>query len=686
MALVLANRVQETTTTTGTGTVTLAGAVSGFQSFAAIGNANTTYYTITSGTAWEVGIGTYTLSGTTLARTTILSSSAAGAAITLAGTSNVFATYPAEKSVNLDASGIATFTASPQTDAANGFALYTADPASYNISRSGTTVSVKSGGDIRLNAGGVLLTASLANGVQVTGVLGATTSLTTPLIIGGTAVSSTLTLQSTSGAGTSDAILFKTASQTERMRITTAGDVGIGTSTPNSRLHVSYTNDSATAFTGFVLSSLASTTGRYLPSIIWAYGSSGTPTFASIDVLRGSGTGGIMVFNSADTAGTNTERMRITTAGDVGIGNTPSGTFKLEVTGAVSASTSLTTPLHSGGTAAASTLTLQSTSGAGTTDFIAFKTASQTERMRITTAGNVGIGSTAATAGRLTITSATDPSVTPAGVAVVMTATVGGTAAEQYGVNVTGTGYSTATAVIGVRASVGHVFNNTVYAVYGDASGQINSVTKSYGVYGRAANTSDTTSNLTAGQLPVGVYGEVYDSFGTLNNSDTAAGYFNNKATLGAASYGIYVNTVAGPTAIFPVRVNHASVELFRITSTGQTLVVATAGGLGYGTGSGGAVTQATSRTTGVTLNKANGAITLVSAAGSVTYQSFTVTNSTVAATDTVIVSQKSGTDLNMIFVTAVAAGSFRISFATTGGTTTEQPVFNFAVIKAVAA
>lgn len=107
MALVLANRVQETTTTTGTGTVTLAGAVAGFQSFAVIGNGNTTYYTITSGNNWEVGIGTYTSSGTTLARTTILSSSAGGAAITLAGTSTVFVTYPSEDSVYQDGSVIA---------------------------------------------------------------------------------------------------------------------------------------------------------------------------------------------------------------------------------------------------------------------------------------------------------------------------------------------------------------------------------------------------------------------------------------------------------------------------------------------------------------------------------------------------------------------------------------------------
>jgi hypothetical protein len=104
---------------------------------------------------------------------------------------------------------------------------------------------------------------------------------------------------------------------------------------------------------------------------------------------------------------------------------------------------------------------------------------------------------------------------------------------------------------------------------------------------------------------------------------------------------------------------------------------------MGYGTGAGGAVTQVTSRSTGVTLNKPSGAITLVSAAGSTTPTTFTVTNSQVAATDVIILSQKSGTDLYHLLVTAVAAGSFNITAFTTGGTTTEQPVINFAVKKA---
>jgi hypothetical protein len=100
MALVLADRVKETTTTAGTGTVTLLGAATGFQSFAVVGDGNTTFYTIASqtGNEWEVGVGTYATSGTTLARTTVLSNSSATQPSALnfsAGTKDVFVTYPA---------------------------------------------------------------------------------------------------------------------------------------------------------------------------------------------------------------------------------------------------------------------------------------------------------------------------------------------------------------------------------------------------------------------------------------------------------------------------------------------------------------------------------------------------------------------------------------------------------------
>lgn len=100
MPLVLKDRVKETTTTTGTGTITLAGAVSGYQSFSVIGNANTTYYTIVDAStgSWEVGIGTYTSAGTTLSRDTVLESSNSGSLVNFgAGTKEVFVTYPAER-------------------------------------------------------------------------------------------------------------------------------------------------------------------------------------------------------------------------------------------------------------------------------------------------------------------------------------------------------------------------------------------------------------------------------------------------------------------------------------------------------------------------------------------------------------------------------------------------------------
>jgi hypothetical protein len=102
MAFVLADRVKETTTTTGTGAVTLLGASTGYQSFSAVGNANSTYYTIAGQTSseWEVGIGTYTSSGTTLSRDTVLASSNSGSLVTFsAGTKDVFVTYPSERSV-----------------------------------------------------------------------------------------------------------------------------------------------------------------------------------------------------------------------------------------------------------------------------------------------------------------------------------------------------------------------------------------------------------------------------------------------------------------------------------------------------------------------------------------------------------------------------------------------------------
>ena len=150
MAFVLADRVKETTTTAGTGTVTLLGASTGYQSFSAIGNGNTTYYTIAgqTGSEWEVGIGTYTSSGTTLARTTVIASSNSGSLVNFsAGTKDVFVTYPAEYTANAIGGGIGAVQLNASTMTVSGTIAtgqngLTVGPLTIN---SGVTLTVASG-------------------------------------------------------------------------------------------------------------------------------------------------------------------------------------------------------------------------------------------------------------------------------------------------------------------------------------------------------------------------------------------------------------------------------------------------------------------------------------------------------------------------------------------------------------
>jgi len=127
MALVLKDRVREQSTTTSTGSFTLTGAVTGFQSFSsAIGNGNTTYYTISDNTNWEVGIGT--VSAGALSRDTVLASSNSGSLVNFpAGTKDVFVSYSASKSVHQDSTNTAY---APQFAASNGLSTYNATIAS----------------------------------------------------------------------------------------------------------------------------------------------------------------------------------------------------------------------------------------------------------------------------------------------------------------------------------------------------------------------------------------------------------------------------------------------------------------------------------------------------------------------------------------------------------------------------
>ena len=279
------------------------------------------------------------------------------------------------------------------------------------------------------------------------------------------------------------------------------------------------------------------------------------------------------------------------------------------------------------------------------------------------TAANTGAFTTLSASGQLSLTKATDYNLYASGAganymagALGLGATPGGDTGLKLAKNITG-----ATTAFGCRG---------IQAIQSDVT------TTSHQFI---SNPSTAAAAFTLGNL--NHYSVFQGSIGSGSAVTTQRGFFANSSITGATNnYGFYGDIAAG-IGRYNLYMNGTADNQFN----GNVLIFGV-GGLGYTTGSGGAVTQITSRTTGVTLNKTNGAITLVSAAGLATYQSFTVTNSTVAATDTIIINQKSGTDIYEVFITAVAAGSFRVTFATTGGVTVEQPVFNFAVIKAVAA
>jgi hypothetical protein len=170
MALTISDRIKETTTTTGTGTYTLGGAVLGFETFTVnLSNSDTTYYCCTDNTDFEVGLGTFTSSGTTLARTTILASSNSNNAVNWSsGTRTIFCTIPAVKSVILDASGNATLGADltvtgDLTVAGDDITMGTntsghvlvADGTNYNPVAISGDVTIASNGAVTIAAGAV---------------------------------------------------------------------------------------------------------------------------------------------------------------------------------------------------------------------------------------------------------------------------------------------------------------------------------------------------------------------------------------------------------------------------------------------------------------------------------------------------------------------------------------------------
>jgi len=272
----------------------------------------------------------------------------------------------------------------------------------------------------------------------------------------------------------------------------------------------------------------------------------------------------------------------------------------------------------------------------------------------------------------------------------------GSTLSAATGVKVTGAAAAGGVAVAAISSGINENLKidakgSGTVTINGTATGAI-TLGAATGVTGALTGTSTSASALTVGAN--GATNPVLKI-----NANTALVATGVEVVGAAAAAGVAVKAISsGIDENLTIDAKGAGTVTINGTATGGiTLNTATTAanslksshataGLGYGTGAGGTVSQATSRTTGVTINKVSGTITLTSAAGSTTPATFTVTNSAVAATDVIVLSQKSGTDLYHLLVTAVGAGSFNITAFTTGGTTIETPEINFAVIKAVAA
>ena len=309
MALVLADRVQQTATANTTVSFTLSGSVSGFQSFSVIGNTNTTYYAATDASgSWEVGIGTYSTTGPTLTRTTILSSSNAGSAVTFVGTVNVFVTYPSSKSVEYEQTGGVIITDNSSNNALRitqtgaGNALVVEDSANpdttpFVINSAGDVISGYTATIATQNYGGSPVTPKL----QLQGASQDTTSISS--FNWGTSTGSPANL-----------ILNKSIGGT----IGTRGGLSVyGTDIGS----ITFNSDDGTNF---------------VPS---------ASILAEFDTVSqtGSGMPGRLVFSTTDPFGiTPTERMRISSSGEVTIGGT---TPFLDSSGALVVGQTNTTPI-----------------------------------------------------------------------------------------------------------------------------------------------------------------------------------------------------------------------------------------------------------------------------------------------------------------------------------------------------
>jgi hypothetical protein len=393
MALVLADRVRDTTTTTGTGTVTLSGtAPTGYQNFSVIGNANTTYYTINAGSQWEVGIGTYSSTGPTLARTTVLESSNANALVNFSvGTKDVFVTYPSDRAVTTD--GVETLTNKTINGSNNtitNVSLTTAVTGTLPATNGGTGQSSYAVGDILFASTTTALSkladvatgnALISGGVGVApsyGKIGLTTHITGTLAVGngGTGAVTLTTRGVLIGNGT-NAVSATAAG--------TTGQVLVG----NTGADPSWATLTSTAVTSFSAGTTGLTPSTATQGAITlagtlgvANGGTGTATAFTAGSVVFAGASGVYSQNNGQFFWDNTNNR-------LGIGTTSPGK-KLTVAASTD-QLSLTTGTNELIARASSSEAALYTFQAIPLNFYT----NNAERMRIDSSGNVGVGTTA---------------------------------------------------------------------------------------------------------------------------------------------------------------------------------------------------------------------------------------------------------------------------------------------------
>jgi len=337
MALVLADRVRETTTTTGTGSVTLAGAYTGFQTFsAAVGNTNSTYYTIANvgSGEWEVGIGTYSSGGNLLSRTTVLASSNGGSLVNFgAGAKDVFVTQPAERALYIASAGtgleskVTAFTNGGIVYASSTSALATGSALTYDGTNFANTLSANASAGIRVtnsNAGASTSTnTAYSNGTNTHefGILG-TGYTTYGVLAAGDAYiyagSGKNIALSADGGG---AIKFGTgASANEKMRLDASGNLLLAGTSQRQRITVGTTAVTSTTTPEAI--DLGATYSSVAGQNLKLYTFNDGTTKHGIGVSTGSSdyltpTSGKHTFYTATTAS-----MTLDASGNLGIGTT----------------------------------------------------------------------------------------------------------------------------------------------------------------------------------------------------------------------------------------------------------------------------------------------------------------------------------------------------------------------------